>query len=249
MNSSRHGLVRVTSTALIGVLSWSALATAAWASNGSPSEAGGFQRPHPDAIRAELHQILADPQYAPSKTVWQWVWDKLAGWRWPDVHWGGAWAKPLATLLLIWCLLALAAVLAHLLWTVAVLIGQISPGSVVGSHRRHRRAAGASYEQLCVEMRRLAETGAYREAISVMMIALLRWLDAIHVLHYHESKTNGDYVSEFAPASPGRDEFRQFVVSFDESVYGRAPCGPQVYEQLDSVFQRIRNHVNERPQV
>jgi len=249
VNSNRRRFAWVASTSLIGALSWSALATAAWASNGFSSEAPKFQRPRPDAIRAELRQILADPRYAPRKTMWQWVRDKLTAWRWPDVHWGRTWAKPLAMVLLVWCLLALAAVLAHLVWTVLVVIRHTTLGRHVSIQSRHLRAGGASYEQLCTEMRRLAETGAYREAVSVMMIALLRWLDAANVLHYHESKTNGDYVSEFVAASPGREDFRQFIVSFEESVYGSAPCGPRVYERLDSVFQRIRNYVAQDPQV
>jgi hypothetical protein len=118
------------------------------------------------------------------------------------------------------------------------------------------RAGGhpESYHELRGLMGRLANQGAFREAVSVMMLALVRWLEHLDILRFHHSKTNGDYVREYGAGRWGREDFRRFVIAFDASVYSGAPCGRDAYESLNAIFERTisctdpRTHdVREKP--
>ena len=92
----------------------------------------------------------------------------------------------------------------------------------------------------------LAEKGAFFEAISVMMVALIRLLDSIGVVRFHESKTNGDYVREYPSGLTSRNEFRQFVLIFEQIVYGRFHCDHQTYGQMNFLMEQIRNSVSQK---
>jgi hypothetical protein len=90
-------------------------------------------------------------------------------------------------------------------------------------------------------MQWLADHNLFRQAISVMMLVLLRGLDRAGTLRFHRSKTNGDYVGEYPAGVPGRDEFRRFSLSFDVLVYGCAPCEQETYQRMRSLFEQVRD--------
>lgn len=75
-----------------------------------------------------------------------------------------------------------------------------------------------------------------------MMGALLRRLDEIGALRFHESKTNGDYVKEYIPDFTERKDFERFVLAFDTTVYGGGTCRRQTYQNLNEIFEQICNN-------
>jgi len=109
--------------------------------------------------------------------------------------------------------------------------------------------ASASYDDLQARMRVLAAKGAFRPALGVMMVALLRWLDRAGVVKFHASKTNGDYLRDYARARAGAGYFRRFVLAFDAIAYGGVTCGPRTYERMLDLFEEIRHDVAQEPQV
>jgi len=210
--------------------------------------------PRPDAgtIRAETRKVLADPAFAErtslSDSILRWFLEKLRGWHGPSLGWTGGWLGILEWLILIWCVATLVAILIHFLWTVYMMLGP----------RRAKRAGGfrpgvaaelaeASVEELQRWRDRLAREGRFREAVAVMLLLLLRHLEACGLVQFDASKTNGDYVREFPRGRSDRDGFRRFVRSCDVAVYSEAACGRQMYERLGTDFARIRERVEQTP--
>jgi len=204
----------------------------------------GFDRPHPDVVRETTRQVLSDPKFAPYRTFWQWLMDALSGWKGPNLGFAAPWLEFLGWFFLAWCILALVVVLGHIVWViVSALRGRFGSGAWVRSRMASQGHQALSYEELIELMRRLAGQGAFRDAMSAMMAALLHWLDTARILGFHQSKTNGDYIREFPESSPARDEFRRFVLAFERTIYGGEPCDERTFQELEEGFRRIRGHV------
>lgn len=210
------------------------------------SETWQFERADVDTIRMHTRQILSEPNLAPRETFWQWLKEKFSKWEKPDLHMGSGWATLIWSVLVIWAVLTLVAILIHAIWTIRVLIW---PGAL------RRNATGAqssgtvkvtSFEELSGMARALAEKGAFFEAISVMMVAMLRLLDSIGIVHFHESKTNGDYVREYPSDLTSWNEFKTFVLIFEQTVYGRFHCDRQTYGQMNSLMEQICIDVSQK---
>ncbi len=217
------------------------LVSAAAADAGGKARGGGaFERAEAKVIRARIDKILADPRFAPRKTFYQWLREKLSGWAGLGFHLSRGWTRALIGVLTIWCVLALLAILGHFIWTLAVTFG--------GGGRRGAAAVGAvaepapdlSYDELIREMRRRAQQGDHRRAIGLMMIALLRWLDDCGALRFHRSKTNRDYLDEYSAGFTGRDAFTDFVRAFDVVIYGGGSCDRDTFQGMQAGFDRVR---------
>jgi len=202
--------------------------------------------PPSERIQTVVGEILSDPRFAPRKSFWQWLREKLAAWELPGRALGSGWAPIVVWILTIWCVLALLAILGHLLWT----LSQFLPRRSAASRARHVRLRpeaikSLSYEELRDRMARLAERGQFRGAVRVMMLGLVRWLDDAGVFRFHLSKTNGDYVREYPGGRGGHEQFRRFALAFDALIYGGSRCGPTDYGRMLSAFQRIQDHVRQ----
>ena len=226
---------------LAGAVAWTKAA-------GASETAARYERPEPDVIRAETRRILSDPNLAPRRSLWEWLREKLSGWRLP--RGSGVLVRILLWGLVIWCVLTLAAILAHLVWTLVIMLRGPRGGSPGGAGQPHFRIEHTlSYDQLCKRMRGLAEEGRFAEAVGVMMIAVVRWLELKAIVHFHQSKTNGDYVGEYPGARPSRGAFSRFVGAFDSMVYGGEACGEEGYVRMNGIFDRIREHVAQEQEV
>jgi hypothetical protein len=220
----------------------------------APAAAPADASPPPVAARAEApvikdtaRRILDEPRFAPRWSFWEWLAEKLGDWSWPEVNlrWAPGWGSVLLWALVIWCVLTLVAILAHFAWTVVTLLRgrRGGDGRAKGHLPRFAYLAARSAEELDALRARLAAEGAFREAIGVMMVALLKRLDAGRVVRFHESKTNGDYVREFTPGRGGRDPFCAFVRAFDGTIYRGAPCGRETYDRFSGLFEACVAHV------
>jgi len=213
----------------------------------APLEQAQYHRADAETIRSETQNILNDPRYRPRKGFWQWLKEKIFGWDGPDIDLGHTWPRIVFWIFAIWCVLALLAILGHFIWTVVVLLrGLVGKRGTSLRQPRFGRMAQHSYEDLCRQMDALALRGLFREAVGVMMVALLRWLDETGILRFHESKTNGDYVTEYPRASAGCEDFRRFVLAFDATVYGGEACKRRAYQELNAIFERVRGNVSKR---
>lgn len=206
----------------------------------SPSSPGEYDRPDKDTIHSEVKDILSQPRFNPQKTIGQrfreWLSSLYRGWN-PMLGLGtvASW------FILIFGGLTLLAILAHLIWTIVIMFGGRSGSKGLSWLRSGGEPADAeTYDKLYARMRELSKDGKYREAVGVMMLALVRWLDSVGAVSYHQSKTSGDYVREFPSAFPGRGNFRDFTISFDSIAYGGRPCSQDEYEAMSSSFEQVQ---------
>jgi hypothetical protein len=238
-------------------LALTALAAAAFSApappDGQPPAGPGvsarpFDRPDAATIEQAVQAILSDPRFAPRTTLLQWLLSRLSDWELPRVNLSEGWVRVVLWAVTIWCVLALLAILGHIAWTLALLVRSRSVHGRTGAKRgRFRPGHVSSYEELCDQMDGLAAQGALREAVSVMMLALLRWLDGAGVVRLHQSKTNGDYAREYAAARPGSDLFRRLALAFDGIIYGGTPCRPAEYARMHSMYEQVQNLVSQGP--
>ena len=215
---------------------------------GEEPAGSGFDRPDAETVRTEVQSILDDPRYAPRKSFIQWLLEKLRGpGRGSGTSWFGGPGEVVFWIVFGWCVIALLAILGHAVWTVVVMVRARSrssdPDALSAGSARDRPK---SYKDLNKQMRELAGRGAYREAIGVMMVALLHRLESADLLRFHQSKTNGDYVREYPPQQPGEEDFRRFALDFDAAVYSAALCDRHVYEHINNTFEQIVSDVRKR---
>jgi len=223
--------------------------TPAARAGGQQQQAAVYSHPDPDAVRQEVHDILSDPRYAPRKTFMQWLLERLSRIHRPDRPASG-WKKVFWWIVLIWCGLTIIAIVGHILWQLASLLGIRIGGRLRRAGvRRARTPQLESLEQIQARVRELAARRAFQEAVSAMMLALVRWLEHAGLLAFHNSKTSGDYVREYPMTGPGRDEFCEFALAFDRIAYAGEPCDRAAYSQADNLFQRVLKHVEQQPQV
>jgi len=206
-----------------------------------------YERPDAQTIKDCTREILSDPQFAPHKTFGQWLREKLGKWGRPDARLPRGLGEFLFWAVIVWCLLTLLAIFIHFIWTIWMLVRRPKgPGIAVGSEglALYERL---SFEQLWEKSRELAQRAAYRDAAGVLLMALLRRLDASRVLRFHASKTNGEYLREYPGQTPGRPQFAEFVDAFERSVYGGVEVPKQTYETMNSLAQRVANDAVPKP--
>lgn len=247
-NSSRLGAALL--LALLSVLACS-FADRRAASAREPASPPRFERPDPETIRAETKEILSHRRFAtrrsPLQKFRQWLAEKLSRLNLPSLGLGGGVGRVVWWIIIIWCVLTLVAIIGHMVWTLATFL-RGTRSSRLGLKRPHfERLQERSFKELAEMMRELARQGKFREAIGVMMIALVRWLDGADVLRFHQSKTNGDYVREYPAARAGRGEFRRFTLAFDGTIYGGSKCDSNEYRRMNDMFEQVLDHAGQKP--
>lgn len=210
-------------------------------------KAAQFERVDAETIKMHTRQILSDTRFSPRKTFWQWLLEKLSKWEGPRLGLGRGWAKFILWFCIFWCVLTLVAILIHLVWTILILMSSRVSSSRVRRLVGRESLGAKSFEELCKIAQELAGKRAFREAIGTLMLALLRWLDSGSLIRFHESKTNGDYIREYATAHPSSKDFKKFVIAFEQTIYGGLQVDGQAYRQMNILLEQIRNHVTQRP--
>ncbi|MHC4518814.1 MAG: DUF4129 domain-containing protein [Planctomycetota bacterium] len=204
-----------------------------------------YRRAEAETIRGLTNEIVSSPEFTPRKTFGQWLNEKLRKWDGPHLGLSSGVGRVVFSVFTIWCVLALLAILAHLGWTIwlGARPSGTQRGAVAGGGGPGREIASA--EELWGRSEELAGSGAYREAMGVLLLALLRQLETRNVVSFHNSKTNGEYVAEYPGDVPGRRAFGEFVGAFERSIYGGLPVARKTYEGMTSAAERITHDVSE----
>jgi hypothetical protein len=249
----RYGVVDLRAwtcrSALIALI---ALGTAA-ATAGAPAQTtvspapGDYARADAQTIKTEVQRITSDPRFAPRRTFGQWLAQKLRNWDGPHLSPGAR--IFIVRVVAIWCLLTLVAILVHLSWTIWLLVRRGTSRTLPESSLDSEEYEGASFEQLWERSSELARAGAFRRATGVLLMALLWRLDALKVLSFHKSKTNGEYVREYPSRRAGRQEFLQFVALFERSIYGGRDVAQPAYDTMTTLAKQVLSHASQSAQV
>ena len=220
-----------------------------WAEGGRSVAADTYQRPDAQTIASLADEIASNPQFRPRTTFAQWLKGKLGRWNRSRLKLPEGAGDIIMFVLMLWCILALLAILAHLGWTIWLLTRSGGGRSARGSNRDLPADEITSSDRLWERSRELAGAGAFRDAIGVVLLALLRQLEALEVVSFHKSKTNGEYVREYPPNLPGRGAFQDFVSVFERTIYGGLPVARPTYETMVSTAQRIIDDVGQNSQI
>jgi hypothetical protein len=200
-----------------------------------------FDRPDAEIIKVHTRRILSERNFAPNKTFMQWLMEKLSRWDKPNLHLGERWGTYILWFVTFWCIFSLIAILIHFIWTISLLIRSNIKLTGTTRSRNTERLRITSFEELYKMAQELARKNSFREAVSLMMAALLRFLDSINVIHLHDSKTNGDYIRECPLDYACREDFRKFVLMFEQNIYGGFHSSHKIYQQMDSLMEKIRS--------
>ena len=122
-------------------------------------------------------------------------------------------------------LLTLAAILAHLIYTLVMLLrGTSSP---LRSNPKGGRIAGEllgikdlDFDTVLAEARRLLAAGDWPAATRYFYVAAILWLDRQGWIVFKKSKTNRDYIDELASRARIQGSFRRLTADFEPIVYG-----------------------------
>ncbi len=212
------------------------------------SETVQYDRADAGTIKALTDQILSTKDYFPQKTFGQWLMEKISSWRISRLNLSHGWVAVVCWILLIWCILTLVAILIHFIWTIFKLIRPNIYIPVIESSVSDGAIKITSFAQLHRMAQELAAKGAFREAISTMTAALLHWLDSMNIVSFHESKTNGEYIREYPTDYSGLNEFRRFILMSEQTLYGSFSGDRQIYHNMNSLMECIRNCVTNKEQ-
>jgi hypothetical protein len=198
-----------------------------------------YERPEAQVIKDQAQHILSQSEYRAQRTFTEWLADTLLSWA-PKMNIKSRWGSVLFWIFITWCLLTLLAILIHFLWTVSLFIGgnrkADAPLLSVSSLESH---FDKSYEDLLNVASQCARNHQYREAIGFQTLAVIKWLDALKILAFHASKTNGDYLREYQTDSPGRPDFQKIVRLSELALYAGTRCNDQTYHDMGQLMEHL----------
>jgi hypothetical protein len=195
--------------------------------------------PHPsrDEVRRQLEEVLSRPEFSPgARSGWLAdLFQRLADF----LGWLGALrhaAPVLFWLLLAGCLLLLALLLGHIIWTVRrVLFVRGRAGAGEKAEERRSRLSGACEE----EARRRAAAADFTEAIRYLFLALVYRFDESGRASFQRAWTNREYLELFAGRPPVQARLRVFVDTLDDYWYGQRPTDRRQYEDCLALYQGL----------
>jgi hypothetical protein len=143
--------------------------------------------------------------------------------------------------ILVWMVLTLAAILAHLMYTLVMLLrGTSSPlranpkGSGLGGELLGIR--DLDFDTVYAEARRLLAAGDWPAATRYFYVAAILWLDRQGWIVFKRSKTNRDYIDELAPRARIQGSFRRLTADFEPIVYGGfSPRSSTIHQMATTV--------------
>ncbi len=208
----------------------------------STTDGSGYERADADTIEAQTNELLSQPRFKPHKKWWQLLLEKISDWGWGGLDLGehSGWVSVIVWIIVIWCGLTLLAILSHLIWTIAIMVRNNSPNVSTGRKYQHfKRNDILTIEELRARMLENGQQGKYREALGLMLLLMLRRLDMVKVIRYHQSKSNGDYLREYRHGRGEEKDFRDFLMAFDRTIYGGGRCDKSSYRVMEQLFEAI----------
>lgn len=213
---------------------------------GTLAAAAGHQGPSEGQaarVRAVVQEVLAQPEFRAARednSRWrQWLaqqFQAVSNWLHDAFQRLPGW---LAWLIVIWLLLTLVAILAHLVYVIAQQFSGGGGGRRKSSAQADLRTYGSgtlASDACLATARRYLAAGDWAAAVRHFYVAALLWLDQRGCVSFHESKTNYDYIRELAAPVGAREPLRDLTRTFDGVVYGgRVPTERTCHDMLTAL--------------
>ncbi|MGQ9926071.1 MAG: DUF4129 domain-containing protein [Chloroflexaceae bacterium] len=91
----------------------------------------------------------------------------------------------------------------------------------------------------------LARQGNYREAVRVLALAALLWLDERGRLRYEPHQTNREHLARLRDQPPLHERLAPVVETADRVWYGKAPIDAQGYAEYARQVSALREHASD----
>jgi hypothetical protein len=132
-------------------------------------------------------------------------------------------------LIISWMVLVLAAILAHLIYTLWTILGGTSRASGAGAARGARAGEllgirDLDFDSVYAEAGRLLAAGDWLAATKYLYVAAILWLDRQGWLVFRPAKTNREYLAELRAQAQLQGLLRGLTDGFEAIVYGGRPA-------------------------
>ena len=179
--------------------------------------------------RAAINEVLAQREFADLRSDPYAGWRRLRDWILSTLEGVASGLRRLPEWVLwaivTWMVLILAAILAHMIYTLVKLLRGTAWRPLAGSPSR--RHAGEllgirdlDFDTVYAEARRLLAAGDWLAATKYLYVAAILGLDRQGRVAFRLSKTNRDYVEELRAEGPLQGLFRRLTGRFEPIVYG-----------------------------
>jgi hypothetical protein len=195
--------------------------------------------PHPsdEEIRDHLKEILARPEFSKSQfDIWLSFLQLLAD----VVGWLGGLrsANPiLFWILVIGCSAMLAALIAHIGWTVRRVLFVDSQLRQADGLKEKRELLSRVYRE---EATRSASAADFTEAIRFLFLSLVYRFDETGRVLFQRAHTNREYLALFDDRPTVRSSLAVFVDTLDQHWYGQRPTAREQYEHCFRLYEGLR---------
>ena len=238
---------------LLLVVLLSGLAGDARASVTSLAVGGGQAADLPDQhrrARAAVDQVMAMREFRNLsedenrllKAIAEWLEGFLGG----IVNAIGGLPSWLWWLVVVWMLLTLVAIFAHMVYSLVVLLrgssaaAPASPGAA-GSAGEWLGIGDLEFGSVYAEAQRLLASSDWIGATRYLYVAAILWLDHQGRIAFQRSKTNHDYLGELAEHPTGRAHFAKLTGAFERVVYGGAPATSSSCRTVADALETLRH--------
>jgi hypothetical protein len=180
-------------------------------------------------VRAAIQEVLAQREFADLHADPYAVWRALAEWihsMTETLHDLPEWA---VWLIVGWLVLALAAILGHLIYTLWTILGGTARAARAGPSRRGHPGEllgirDLNFDSVYAEAGRLLAAGDWLTATKYLYVAAILWLDRQGWIAFRPAKTNREYLGELRARAQLQAPFGQLTDSFEGIVYGGRPA-------------------------
>lgn len=149
-------------------------------------------------------------------------------------------------LIIAWMIIALLAVLLHLIYTVWQSLGSPSGERGLSDEPRDKAAPGLlgvrelDFDAVVRRARELFDSGDFRGAVRHYYAAAILLLDRQGRLRFAPAKTNRDYLRELALGDPAHPPLRAMTRQFEATVFGQRATDAQTTHAMAAELDTIR---------
>lgn len=208
---------------------------------------GGELAQRQDQARALARQVLDTREFRGSQAAESWM-QRLGHWLLETAKGVGQWFSDMPTwlvwLLTIWMVLALLAILAHMGWSLWLMLAGPARG---GTDSERARWAGdllgiddLDPQGVHAQALKLLQSGQWTQAVRWLYVAAILRLDLQGRIVFRPSKTNADYLRELRPHAPQQEQFRRLTQWFEQVVYGRTEPDADLCRAMAEAYQTLQ---------
>lgn len=200
-------------------------------------------------VREAVAEVLAQPEFRrvrdDSRSWAEWLAEHLnAALLWlRDRLWGlPGW---LSWFIVIWMVLTVVAILAHLVFVLASQFG-VGGSRQTGHRRDEGRICGIQnpdFDAVFAEAQRQLEARHWAAAVRYLYVAAILWLDQRGMVRFRAAKTNRDYLNELTTHAGAQQHFRVMTSTFDRVVYGGAAPSESTCRTMAATLESLQSEV------